>query len=129
MYYKKRIIEFPHKVSFFLIGVRGSGKTALLKRLFPEALYIDLLDETLYQSYLSDVSLFYEKVHAFKHDGLVIVDEIQRMPRLLNEVHRLIEVYFSALYFDRFQCEENQEIRSKSFGRAGRNDKSASFSS
>ena len=91
MYYKKRIIEFPHKVSFFLIGVRGSGKTALLKRLFPEALYIDLLDETLYQSYLSDVSLFYEKVHAFKHDGLVIVDEIQRMPRLLNEVHRLIE--------------------------------------
>ena len=91
MLYKKRIIELTNKVSFFLIGVRGSGKTALLKKLFPQALYIDLLDESLYQSYLSDISLFYEKVHAFKNDGLVIVDEIQRMPRLLNEVHRLIE--------------------------------------
>ena len=91
MDYKNRIIAFPKTVSFFLIGVRGSGKTALLKRLFPNALYIDLLDEALYQSYLANVSLFYEKISAFKKDGLVIVDEIQRMPRLLNEVHRLIE--------------------------------------
>ena len=50
------------------------------KQLFPKALYIDLLDESLYQSYLSDVSRFYETIHAFKEDGLVIVDEIQKMP-------------------------------------------------
>ena len=89
--YKKRIINLPEKLSFFLIGVRGSGKTALLRKLFPEALYIDLLDESVYQSYLANVSLFYEKVSGFAEDGLVIVDEIQKMPRLLNEVHRLIE--------------------------------------
>ncbi len=91
MIYKKRIISLSPNKNVFLFGVRGSGKTALLKRLFPSALYIDLLNESLYQNYLSDIGQFYETVHAFKDDGLVIVDEIQRMPRLLNEVHRLIE--------------------------------------
>ena len=89
--YKNRIIRIPENKNIFLFGVRGSGKTALLKRLFPSALYIDLLDESLYQSYLFHVGRFYETVNAFQDDGLVIVDEIQRMPRLLNEVHRLIE--------------------------------------
>ncbi len=91
MIYKNRIIKIPKNKSLFLFGVRGSGKTKLLKRLFPSALYIDLLDRFLYQSYLSDISLFYKTVQAFRNDGLVIVDEIQKMPQLLDEVHRLIE--------------------------------------
>ena len=91
MMYKKRIISIPDHKNIFLFGVRGSGKTAMLKRLYPSALYIDLLDESLYQSYLSDVALFYQEIKAFRDDALVIVDEIQRMPQLLNEVHRLIE--------------------------------------
>ena len=93
MIYKNRIISIPKIKNIFLFGVRGSGKTALLKRLFPSALYIDLLDESLYQNYLSNIGQFYERVNAFKDDGLVIVDEIQRMPRLLNEIHRLIESF------------------------------------
>lgn len=88
---KNRIINIPENETNFLFGVRGSGKTSLLKQLFPSALYIDLLDSSLYQSYLSNIGLFYETASAFKNDGLVIVDEIQRMPQLLNEVHRLIE--------------------------------------
>lgn len=91
MHYKDRIIELPRGKSFFLMGLRGSGKTCLLKQLFPEALYINLLDGGLYQRYLSDPGAFYKRVKLFKNDGLVIVDEIQRMPELLNEVHRLIE--------------------------------------
>ena len=95
MIYKNRIINISVGKNIFLFGVRGSGKTALLKRLFPPSspsiLYIDLLDESLYQSYLSNIGLFYERVDTFKSDGLVIVDEIQKMPQLLNEVHRLIE--------------------------------------
>lgn len=91
MIYKNRIINIPENKNIFLFGIRGSGKTALLKRRFPEALYIDLLDESRYQSYLSKIGLFYETVNIFKNDGLVIVDEIQKMPQLLNEVHRLIE--------------------------------------
>ena len=54
-------------------------------------MYIDLLEEELYQSYLSNISQFYNQIKALKKRGVVIVDEIQRMPRLLNEVHRLIE--------------------------------------
>ena len=91
MIYKNRIIDISENKNIFFFGVRGSGKTKLLKRLFPSALYIDLLDETLYQDYLSNVGKFYETVSIFKSDGLVIVDEIQKMPNLLNEVHRLIE--------------------------------------
>ncbi len=91
MIYKNRIIDIPKNKNLFLFGVRGSGKTKLLKRLFPSALYIDLLDRSLYQSYLSDISLFYKKVQASSDSGLVIVDEIQKMPELLDEVHRLIE--------------------------------------
>ena len=96
MIYKKRIIPISGKKNLFLFGARGSGKTQLLKRRFPgppagEALHIDLLDQSLYQSYRADIKLFYERVNAFRKNGLVIVDEIQKMPELLNEVHRLIE--------------------------------------
>lgn len=93
MIYKNRIIDISENKNIFFFGVRGSGKTQLLKRLFPppSALHINLLDESLYQEYLVNVGKFYETVSAFKNDGLVIVDEIQKMPNLLNEVHRLIE--------------------------------------
>ena len=91
MLFKKRLIQISGKKNIFLFGIRGSGKTRLLKRLFPSALYIDLLDQSLYQSFLSKIGLFYEKVNAFRDDGLVIVDEIQKMPELLDEAHRLIE--------------------------------------
>ena len=88
---KSRIINIPENETNFLFGVRGSGKTSLLEQLFPSALYIDLLDTSLYQKYLSNIGQFYETVSAFRNDGLVIVDEIQKMPHLLDEVHRLIE--------------------------------------
>ena len=43
MIYKNRLIKIPENDNTFLFGVRGSGKTLLLNRLFPKALYIDLL--------------------------------------------------------------------------------------
>ena len=91
---KNRIISIPENENNFLFGVRGSGKTDLLKQLFPSSpliLYIDLLDTSIYQDYLSNIGQFYETVNAFRNDGLVIVDEIQKIPHLLDEVHRLIE--------------------------------------
>ena len=91
---KNRIINVPENENNFLFGVRGSGKTDLLKQLFPPSpltLYIDLLDRSVYQDYLSNTGQFYDKVNAFRNDGLVIVDEIQKIPHLLDEVHRLIE--------------------------------------
>ena len=71
--------------------MRGSGKTALLRQKFPKALYRDLLDDEIYQSYLTHPNQFYEEVKNHKKGSLVIVDEVQRLPVLLNSVHRLIE--------------------------------------
>lgn len=81
----------PPKGSFFLFGPRGCGKSTWLKESFGQARLISLLDESLYQSYLANPSLFYNSVRTEKPGSWVAVDEVQRLPSLLNEVHRLIE--------------------------------------
>jgi predicted AAA+ superfamily ATPase len=58
---------------------------------FPEAHVISLLDEALYQSYLADIGRFAAELRALPEGAWVVVDEIQRLPNLLNEVHRFIE--------------------------------------
>ena len=85
-----RSLKAP-KQSFFLFGPRGTGKSTWLKQNFKSAVFIDLLDEALYQSYLADISLFYKTLKPLKPHSWVVVDEVQRMPNLLNEAHRLIE--------------------------------------
>jgi predicted AAA+ superfamily ATPase len=81
----------PPKGSFFLLGPRGTGKSTWLEKTFPNAHRIDLLDEALYQSYLADIGRFAAELRALPAQTLVIVDEVQRIPALLNEVHRHIE--------------------------------------
>jgi predicted AAA+ superfamily ATPase len=81
----------PPKQSFFLFGMRGVGKSTWAKRAFPDGLRIDLLDEGLFQSYLRDPRLFGAELLRARPGQWVIVDEVQRLPALLNEVHRLIE--------------------------------------
>jgi predicted AAA+ superfamily ATPase len=71
--------------------VRGVGKSTWAKLNFPGAHRIDLLDEALHQSYLADASLFAGEVSRQSPGSWVIVDEVQRLPSLLNEVHRSIE--------------------------------------
>ncbi len=85
-----RIIQFPTNQSFFLFGPRGTGKTTLLKQQFPEALYLDLLESDLYTSLLARPAHLKELItpHA---NRWIIIDEVQRVPELLQEVHRLIE--------------------------------------
>ena len=79
------------KRSFFLLGPRGTGKSTWLAHCFKQAKTINLLDEALYQSYLADISQFYDTLKLLKPHSWVVVDEVQRLPNLLNEVHRLIE--------------------------------------
>ena len=81
----------PPRQSFFLLGVRGVGKSTWARRQFPDALRIDLLDESRYQDYLVDPSLFAGELATCHPGSRVVVDEIQRLPNLLNEVHRFIE--------------------------------------
>jgi predicted AAA+ superfamily ATPase len=81
----------PPKGSFFLFGPRGAGKSTWLRAAFPQAHRIDLLDEALYQSYLADVGGFAGELRSLASGSTVVVDEVQRLPALLNEVHRHIE--------------------------------------
>lgn len=81
----------PPKTSFFLLGLRGVGKSTWVREKFPNAARIDLLDEGLYQSYLRDPSRFGDELRHLPKGSWVVVDEVQRLPSLLNEVHRAIE--------------------------------------
>ncbi|MCY4026947.1 MAG: ATP-binding protein [Acidobacteria bacterium] len=76
--------------SLFLFGPRGTGKTTWLKQRFPEALYLDLLDHALYLDLLARPERLRELIPP-RHDGWIVLDEVQRVPLVLNEVHRLIE--------------------------------------
>lgn len=85
-----RIASVPAS-SFFLFGVRGVGKSTWARHRFPDAPRVDLLDEALYQSLLADPSSFADQLRALSGGTRVVVDEVQRLPSLLNEVHRFIE--------------------------------------
>jgi predicted AAA+ superfamily ATPase len=85
-----RIIKNPKSKSFFLFGPRATGKTTWLKANFPDSIYIDLLESDLYHSLLASPARIKTLIPQNYSDWIVI-DEIQRVPELLNEVHRLIE--------------------------------------
>lgn len=86
----KRLFEPPTR-SFLLFGPRGTGKTSVIKKLFPKAHWVNLLLERQYQGYLANPELFYNEINSIKNPQWVVVDEVQRLPSLLNYVHQLIE--------------------------------------
>lgn len=79
----------PRK-SCFLFGPRGTGKTWWLKHTFPDAIYLDLLESDLYMDLLARPQRLEELIPP-EYNGWIIIDEVQKLPELLNEVHRLIE--------------------------------------
>jgi len=85
-----RIIKLPKNTSFFLFGPRGTGKSSLIKEKYPNSIYIDLLESETYRRLLAKPERITEYLVGRK-DLPIIIDEIQRVPNLLNEVHRLIE--------------------------------------
>lgn len=88
----KRMLKAPlrFKSSFFLFGPRGTGKTSWTKNEFPNALFFDLLSMNTYLEFLQNPSILEEKIPR-GFDNWIVIDEIQKIPDLLNEVHRLIE--------------------------------------
>jgi predicted AAA+ superfamily ATPase len=81
----------PPAGSFFLFGVRGVGKSTWTRAAFPDAHVIDLLDEAHYQQLLLDPTAFHAELSTVPLRVPIVVDEVQRYPALLNEVHRAIE--------------------------------------
>ena len=76
--------------SFFLFGPRGTGKTTWLRHLLPDALWFDLLRTQTVLALSRQPDSFRQQVEGLPRGHWVVVDEVQRMPSLLNEVHALI---------------------------------------
>ncbi|MDD5706895.1 MAG: AAA family ATPase [Kiritimatiellae bacterium] len=81
----------PIRQSFFLFGPRGTGKSTWIRAHFADARYYDLLDtgETLRLS--REPGALFREAGALAPGTWVVIDEVQKVPELLNEVHRLIE--------------------------------------
>lgn len=75
--------------SHFLFGPRQTGKTFLIRQVLKNARVYDLLDSSVYLALSRNPGRIAEELGP--EDRLVVIDEIQRIPELLNEVHRLIE--------------------------------------
>ena len=82
----------PKGKSFFLFGPRGTGKTTWVKSTFASALYIDLLEAELFNDLMANPQRL-EMMIPKDFKDWVIIDEVQKIPDILNEVHRLIEKY------------------------------------
>jgi predicted AAA+ superfamily ATPase len=93
----KRLLDLDpilERKSLFLFGPRQVGKTTYLRERFPEALFFDLLNMNTFRDLSVDPGLIEKTLSAKKSQKrrkIVVIDEIQKMPELLNEIHRLIE--------------------------------------
>ena len=88
-----RSANLPTTQSFFLFGARGTGKTTLIKERFldEQTLYIDLLKYQEFQQLAVDPGSLEKRINALPSCHRIVIDEVQRIPAVLNEVHRLIE--------------------------------------
>jgi predicted AAA+ superfamily ATPase len=84
-----RLLEVPNR-SFFLFGPRGTGKTTWLRRVLPDALWFDLLRTQTFLDLSQRPEAFRQQVEARPRGSWVVVDEVQRAPGVLHEVHALI---------------------------------------
>lgn len=90
----RREITLPKRQSFFLLGPRQTGKSTLIESRYTDSVWrIDLLLTDLFFKYSKDPSLFRKEAEEkIRHEGIrtIFVDEIQRIPFLLNEVQALM---------------------------------------
>jgi predicted AAA+ superfamily ATPase len=87
-------IDLPQRQSAFLWGPRKTGKTTYLKDLFPGSLVYDFLKTDLYLEFSKKPSLLREQLLARDSEILnlpIVLDEVQKVPQLLDEVHWLME--------------------------------------
>lgn len=88
----KRIFDIEKKLDegMFLFGARQTGKSTLLKERFKDAIYYDLLNPNVRKAFKRNPNSLWEALQDKPADTLVIVDEIQKVPELLDVVHPLM---------------------------------------
>lgn len=85
-----RLLKRPER-SFFLFGPRGIGKSTWLHQVLPESFRLDLLDASFFLELSRDPHRLEALVGKKPAGAWVVLDEIQKVPALLDEVHRLME--------------------------------------
>ena len=85
-----RLLKTPRS-SFFLFGARGTGKSTWIRSHLEDALVVNLLNADVMLRYERDPATFRAEVLAQPRSRWIVVDEVQRAPRLLDEVHFLME--------------------------------------
>jgi predicted AAA+ superfamily ATPase len=90
MEFLQRFLPVPRS-SFFLFGPRGTGKTTWLREMYPSALTVNLLRPDTFREYSARPERLNDLVLGSSRESVVVVDEIQRVPELLNVVHDLME--------------------------------------
>jgi len=88
----KRVLNLDnqHNDSIFVWGVRQVGKTTLIRETYPNAIYYDLLQAKEFERLQRNPSLLSEDLAKLNEGDTVIIDEVQKVPQLLDEVHSLI---------------------------------------
>ena len=82
----------PGSHSFFLWGQRQAGKSTLLRQRFPDAYWIELRRSTEFVRYSTRSEILAQELEALPQiPSMVVIDEIQKVPALLDEVHWLME--------------------------------------
>jgi predicted AAA+ superfamily ATPase len=89
MLYIRKIKTYDR--TYFLLGPRGTGKSSFLLESYPDAFRVDLLDEAIFQELAANPHLFSQQIASIPNTTWIIIDEVQRLPSLLNEVHKAIE--------------------------------------
>ncbi len=99
-FFRELDLDLPPGQSAFLWGARKTGKSTYLRQKFPNAIFYDLLQSDLFLRLAKEPHLFREEILALSPEQLaepIIVDEVQKIPVLLDEIHWLIEN--TAAYF------------------------------
>ena len=83
-------LDNPHNDSTFVWGARQVGKTTLIRETYPDAVYYDLLQAKDFERLLRNPTLLAEDLETVNDGNTVVIDEVQKLPQLLDEVHSLI---------------------------------------
>jgi len=87
----RRFFSPPKKESYFLFGPRGTGKSTWLREVYPDAYWIDLLNPELFRFFSAGPERLRTVLESHKGQKTIVIDEIQKIPTLLDVVHSLIE--------------------------------------